>query len=120
MGLKDKLTTQGSKFTYPADGTTAVPYTPSYVPPVNPLATQQSKLHADAAGTPGYSLTGDFASEVNAASATYKDGHPGGLPPIDAVSTEDLNGIPPTIANHNNFSPNSSTQALPYLNNLPL
>jgi hypothetical protein len=120
MGLKEKLETEGSAFTYPSNGTEETPYPSTYTPPINPLATDQSSLHAQLDGTPGYSLTGDFASEVNAASATYKDGHPGGLPPIDAVSTEDLNGIPPTIANHNNFSPNSSTQALPYLNNLPL
>ena len=47
MGLLDKLTTQGSNLT-PYDGAT---------PQINPLATKQSKLHADG-NQPGYSLNG--------------------------------------------------------------
>lgn len=47
MGLLTKLTTEGSNLSK-YDGAT---------PPVNPLATKQSKLHADGS-QPGYSLNG--------------------------------------------------------------
>ncbi len=53
MGLLDKLTTQGSNLSA-YDGNN---------PPVNPLATQQSKLHADG-NAPGYSLDGANANLV--------------------------------------------------------
>lgn len=117
MGLKEKLTTVGSKFTYTADGASPTPYPELYVPSINQLATNQSLLHADLNGSPGYSLNGNFQPQVNNDYIAYKDGAPNFLP---QSSIEDLNGVPPTIANHNNFSPNSSTQALPYLNNQPL
>jgi hypothetical protein len=119
MGLKDKLTTQGSKFTYPADGTTAVPYTPSYVPPVNPLATQQSKLHADAAGTPGYSLNGNDANGISNLYNQYKDGISNTIPLYPNGSGLDLNGgIPPLQTSPVQIG-QTGPQALPYINNQP-
>jgi hypothetical protein len=107
MGILTKLQTQGSAFTS-YDGAT---------PTVNPLATQQSKLHADLAGTPGYSLNGANTPLITAEYNAYDDGISNTIP---LPSLEDLNGVPPTIANHNNFTPGASTQALPYLNNLPV
>ena len=54
MGILNKLTQQGSVLT-PYDGKT---------PKVNPLATKQSKLHADG-NQAGYSLDGSNASIVS-------------------------------------------------------
>lgn len=45
MGLKDKLSIQGSKFTYTAEGSFPQSYPVDYVPPINPLATIDSDLH---------------------------------------------------------------------------
>lgn len=85
MGLLDKLTTDGSVYSY-GNGQT---------PPTNPLATQQSKLHADGA-TPGYSISGDDFSDVNAAYIAYNDGINNSLP---MPSLLDLNGVrPPTYS----------------------
>ena len=90
MGLLDKLTIQGSTYSY-GNGDT---------PTVNPGATQQSKLHAGGAGQPGYSLNGaDFAT-VNSAFQQYNDGINNILP---QPSQLDLNGQTPTQ----------------YINNLP-
>lgn len=119
MGLKDKLTTQGSKFTYPADGTTATPYPLGYVPPVNPLATQQSNLHSNQAGTVngGYSLNGGPAYQsVNANYQQYKDGVPNLLP---TPSTLDLNGVIPSVQTSPIQIGQTGLQALPYINNQP-
>jgi hypothetical protein len=97
MGLLTKLTTQGSAYTA-YDGTT---------PPVNPLATQQSKLHADG-NAPGYSLNGTQASLVTNQYNAYDDGVGNQIP---QPSLLDTNGaIPPSTP---------GGQALPYLNNLP-
>lgn len=97
MGLYDLLTTQGSTLTA-YNGTT---------PPVNPLATQQSKLHADG-NTPGYSLDGTNAVLVNGQYNAYLDGVGNQIP---LPSLLDTNGtIPPSTA---------GGQALPYLANLP-
>lgn len=78
MGLLDKLTTQGSRLT-PYDGAT---------PPTNPLATKQSKLHADG-NQPGYSLNGSGAAVVTANYTAYNDGYNNALP---RPSQLDLNG----------------------------
>ena len=78
MGLLDKLTTQGSNLT-PYDGST---------PKVNPLATKQSKLHADG-NQPGYSLNGSAASIVTTDYSAYNDGVNNTLP---QPSQLDLNG----------------------------
>jgi hypothetical protein len=110
MGLLNKLQTVGSAYTT-YDGST---------PPINPLATNQSNLHGNLAGAVngGYSLNGGPTYQsVNTAYQSYDDGI---VNPLPFPSLEDLNGVPPTIANHNNFSPNASTQALPYLNNQPI
>lgn len=109
MGLLNKLQTVGSVYTT-YDGNT---------PPINPLATNQSNLHGNLAGAVngGYSLNGSNFSTVNAAYQSYDDGQPNTLEP---PSTLDLNGVNPIIANHNNFTPGSSTQALPYLQNQPI
>ena len=97
MGLLTKLTTQGSAYTA-YDGTT---------PPVNPLATQQSKLQADG-NAPGYSLNGTQASLVTNQYNAYDDGVGNQIP---QPSLLDTNGaIPPSTP---------GGQALPYLNNLP-
>jgi len=88
------LTTQGSTLTA-YNGTT---------PPVNPLATQQSKLHADG-GQPSYSLDGSNVVEVNKANNEYNDGTINFLP---QPSQLDLNGRKPVVAGK-----------LPYLDNLP-
>ena len=82
MGLLDKLTTQGSNLT-PYDGST---------PKVNPLATKQSKLHADG-NQPGYSLNGSAASIVTANYTAYNDGYNNALP---RPSQLDLNGKTPS------------------------
>jgi hypothetical protein len=97
MGLLDKLTTQGSAYTA-YDGTN---------PPTNPLATQQSKLHADG-NAPGYSLNGAQASTVSTQFNAYDDGITNPLP---LPSQLDMNGTIPAV------SPGG--QGIPYLNNLP-
>jgi hypothetical protein len=97
MGLLDKLTTQGSAYTA-YDGTN---------PPTNPLATQQSKLHADG-NAPGYSLNGAQASTVATQFNAYDDGITNPLP---LPSQLDMNGTIPAV------SPGG--QGIPYLNNLP-
>lgn len=89
MGLLDKLTNEGSSLsTY--DGAT---------PSTNPLATQQSKLHADG-NAPGYSLDGIQAGIVATQFNDYLDGVTNQLP---LPSQLDMNGVTPSQ----------------YLNNLP-
>ena len=99
MGLKEKLTTDGSKFTYPADGAVAQPYNEDFTPPTNVLATKNSALHATNNGEVGYSLTGanpsmenpgGGSSTVTNASAEYKDGNT--ISDLPNASTLDLNG----------------------------
>ena len=114
MGLLNKLQTVGSVYTT-YDGNT---------PPINPLATNQSNLHGNLAGAVngGYSLNGgpSFQS-VNNAYQSYDDGQAGAFAnSLPLPSTLDLNGVNPIVANHNNFSQNASTQALPYLQNQPI
>lgn len=81
MGLLTKLTTEGSAFTA-YDGAT---------PTTNPLATQQSKLHADG-NAPGYSLDGAQANTVATQFNDYLDGVNNPLP---LPSQLDLNGVTP-------------------------
>lgn len=81
MGLLDMLTTQGSNLSA-YDGAQ---------PPVNPLATQQSKLHADG-NAPGYSLAGTNANLVTTQYNGYEDGVGNQIP---LPSQLDLNGITP-------------------------
>lgn len=100
MGLIDKLLNDGSPYSYQNGGT----------PPVNPGATQQSKLHANG-DAPGYSLNGAWYGEVNAAYQAYNDSIPNPLP---RPSRLDMNGQIPTYS-----SVPGSTQQLPYVNNLP-
>jgi len=119
MGLKDKLMNQGSKFTYPADGTTVTPYPSSYTPPINQLATQQSRLHGNQAGAinGGYSLNGGPAYQsVNANWHQYKDGVSNPLP---SPSTLDLNGVIPSVQTSPVQIGQVGPQALPYVNNQP-
>jgi hypothetical protein len=120
MGLLDKLTTQGSKFTYPADGTTATPYPQTYNPPINPLATQQSKLHGDLAGAVngGYSLNGGpVYQSVNANWHQYKDGDANNALPLP--SNLDLNGTIPPFQTSPVQIGQAGPQALPYIFNQP-
>jgi hypothetical protein len=81
MGLLDKLTTEGSNLSA-YDGNN---------PAVNPLATQQSKLHADG-NAPGYSLNGANANLVTTQYNGYEDGTPNQIP---FPSQLDLNGTTP-------------------------
>jgi hypothetical protein len=83
MGLLDQLQQQGSAYSE-YNGTQ---------PPVNPLATAQSKLHADGAGVPGYSLNGNFSSQVNTDYNAYLDGVTNVVP---FPSNLDTNGTTPT------------------------
>ena len=64
--------------------------------PINPLATQQSQMHADPAGAPGYSLNGSFSSTVVPDFNSYDDGDPISLGVIHQPSNLDLNGNMPT------------------------
>jgi hypothetical protein len=69
MGLLDKFKTSGTGFSKYGANT----------PPVNPGATKESKLHAFG-NTPGYSLNGDYRSEVTDAYVSYNDGYNNALP----------------------------------------
>jgi hypothetical protein len=89
MGLLNKLQTAGSTLSIANGGQVAT----------NPLATQQSKLHADG-NAPGYSVNGANASLVNSQYQQYVDGAPNILP---QPSQLDLNGSTPSQ----------------YINNLP-
>lgn len=82
MGLLDMLTTNGSVLSY-NDGNT---------PSTNQLATNQSTLHANAAGLPGYSLNGAFGNQTTALLNSYEDGITNAAP---QPSTLDLNGVTP-------------------------
>lgn len=99
MGLLDRLTGGGISTNVPAgsiystgNGTT---------PLTNPGATKQSKLHADPAGQPGYSLNGAFNGAVGAAYGSYNDGINNALP---QPSSLDLNGVVPSN-NYRNTAP---------------
>lgn len=81
MGLLTKLTTEGSNLSS-YDGAN---------PTVNPLATQQSKLHADG-NAPGYSLNGANSNLVTTQYNGYEDGTPNQIP---LPSQLDLNGNTP-------------------------
>ena len=82
MGIKDLLSTKGSNLTA-YNGKT---------PSVNPLATDQSKLHADG-NKPGYSLDGANFNVVNSNYNNYLDGTINSLP---RPSQLDLNGKTPS------------------------
>ena len=81
MGLLDMLTNAGSILSA-GNGST---------PPINPGATQQSKLHADG-NMPSYSINGANASDVNNAYVAYNDGYNNALP---QPSQLDLGGVTP-------------------------
>ena len=90
MGLLTKLTTLGGSLLSVANGGAIA---------INPLATQQSKMHANG-NQPGYSVDGSQFSTVNPQYQQYNDGAVNVLP---QPSLLDLNGGTPTQ----------------YLNNLP-
>lgn len=69
MGILDRLIQGGSPYSLDNGNT----------PPINPLATQQSKMHADGTA-PGYSIDGDFFGDVNDAYQMYRDGLSNPLP----------------------------------------
>jgi hypothetical protein len=92
MGLLDKLNQTGTPLSYPG-------VTPGNA--ANVGATKQSKLHAFN-NTPGYSVNGNYNSDVTAAYTLYNDGYNNALP---QPSQLDRNGVIP--ANQK------------YLNNLP-
>jgi len=87
MGLLETLSQDGSIFAYGAQPT--VP-TNGEDPSINPLSTNQSKLHATPAGTAGYSLNGSEATTVAPQYTAYNDGETNNLP---APSSLDLDGI---------------------------
>lgn len=76
MSLLNKLTQNGSPLSIANGGTVAV----------NPLATQQSKMHDS------YSINGANASIVNSQFQQYVDGAPNVLP---QPSQLDINGLTP-------------------------
>lgn len=82
MGIKDLLSTKGSNLTA-YNGKT---------PQVNPLATDQSKLHADG-NKPGYSLNGSAFNTVNSNYNDYLDGTVNILP---LPSRLDMDGRTPS------------------------
>lgn len=69
MSLLNKLQTQGSQLSAANGGPIAI----------NPLATKQSKLHADGSA-PGYSVDGSNQSSVNNSYQQYNDGVVNTLP----------------------------------------
>lgn len=83
MALLDKLKNNGSSLSkYNGD-----------TPPVNPGATKESKLHAFG-NVPGYSLNGDFQTEVNKAYTAYDDGDPvNGLPLPSQLDITNSNSV---------------------------
>jgi hypothetical protein len=81
MGILTKLTTVGSAFTSYDGGT----------PTTNPLATQQSKLHADG-NQPGYSLDGANTNTITSEYNAYNDGVGNQIP---LPSQLDMNGTTP-------------------------
>ena len=87
MGILDLLTTQGSTLSA-HDGAT---------PPINPLTTKNSGLHAKGNGAAGYSLDGALKAEVVKAYNEYEDGVPNTIP---QPSTLDLNGKKPKSYTH--------------------
>jgi hypothetical protein len=108
MGLLTMLLNQGSPFTAAPNGST---------PPINPLATQQSQLHADG-NLPGYSLDGSDFPTVNSAYQQYNDGTPNFLP---QPSQLDVNGQVPTypLSDPSYGSMNNSFQNGTYVGNFP-
>jgi hypothetical protein len=108
MGLYDTLLNNGSKYTA-FDGQD---------PKINPLATKQSKMHADAAGVPSYSLNGSNFQQVNTDYQEYLDDDANLLP---FPSQLDINGINPTTAltAPGVSSINDSFKNGEYLKNLP-
>ena len=109
MGLLNKLTVQGGSNLTAWDGTT---------PKINPLATKQSRMHADPSGLPSYSLNGSNFPIVNAEYQTYEDGDNNQLP---QPSELDVNGVTPTSAlkDPGVSSINNSFKNGEYLKNLP-
>ncbi len=91
MGLEDKLATDGSNLSLlnGADGTKLKG------------AEKASKLHAFDV-QPGYSITGDFQSDVNNAFNEYDDGVPN---PLVTPSELDLQGEKPSTAYLDNLPP---------------
>jgi len=107
MGILDKLTTDGSVYSY-GNGQT---------PATNPLTTLQSKLHVDGT-TPGYSLDGSDFSDVNTAFQSYNDGYANSLP---APSELDIDGAAPNVALSDPSTPsiNNTFSQGQYCSNLP-
>jgi hypothetical protein len=109
MGLLDKLVNQGGSNLTSHDGAT---------PPTNPLATKQSRMHADPSGQPSYSLNGSNFSVVNNDYQMYEDGDNNFLPPFSQL---DVNGITPLtpLKDPGVSSINDSFSKGEYLKNLP-
>jgi len=82
MGLLNKLTQDGSAYTL-YNGAT---------PPINPLATKQSKLHADDTEK-GYSTIGNNFNIVSPQYNEYDDGVVNPLPPPSILDLPKLIGL---------------------------
>ncbi len=109
MGLLDKLVNQGGSNLTAYDGKD---------PKINPLATKQSRMHADPSGVPSYSLDGSNFTFVNADYQMYEDGDNNNLP---QPSQLDINGQLPISAlkDPGVSSINNSFSQGEYLKNLP-
>ena len=102
MGLLQKLETDGSTFSTNNGGDVAtIPGGPFLGPNITNLSlTNNSGLHANAAGDAGYSLTGAPVNNVVQNYASYNDGVTNPLP---SPSTLDLQGEIP----FNNYADNA-------------
>lgn len=93
MGILTKLQNQGSVYAYAASATAPTNGNATPNGPQSPLVTNQSNLHANPAGIPGYSLNGTNSSQVGNQYATYLDGV---YNPLPLPSSLDMNGTNPT------------------------
>lgn len=94
MGILNLLTGPGSKYSKYDGGT----------PPTNPNATNASRLHANLAGDPGFSLDGSFPTINNLNYNAYDDGDPSNSLP--SPSQLDLTGNGPINVPANNHKQN--------------
>tara|TARA_R100001510_G_C7650124_1_gene207637 strand:+ start:339 stop:683 length:345 start_codon:yes stop_codon:yes gene_type:complete len=108
MGLKDKLTNEGSSFSYNNGGNAAT----------LDGSLDQSKLHGDPNGGPGYSLDGSSFNQVNNSYQQYQDGATNFLP---QPSQLDTNGVTPSgpLKAPNIISVNNTFANGTYRDNLP-
>jgi len=105
LGLLSFLEGNGSIFAYGAQPTTP---TNGTTPSINPLATNQSKLHAygQGEGQPGYSYDGSNLTEILPQFNEYNDGDLNVLPDPTKLDLNDpvgVPGLPPSYNSTNNY-----------------